>query len=116
MTGLPDLVLDLQNDAKLTFLLRSEKINMAPLSMTDITLSYQRVFDYSFAEAGKMAKMTMGYSYAFQLLGYLVFENLSNTAFNGQAVKDVQPAYQALLLKIPIKKFSLIFQHWIDNT
>ena len=32
MTGLPDLILDIQNDDKLTFLLRSEKIEMQPLS------------------------------------------------------------------------------------
>lgn len=36
MTGLPDLVLNLQNDAHLTFLLRSDKVEVSPLEKFDI--------------------------------------------------------------------------------
>lgn len=82
MTGLPELILDIQNDEKLTFLLRSEKINMTPLSVADISINYMQVFNCSFEEAGKLAKMTLGYSYAFQLLGYLIFEKMNNQPFD----------------------------------
>lgn len=44
MTGLPDLVLDIQNNTKLTFLLRSEKIEMEPLDNLSVLKNYQQVF------------------------------------------------------------------------
>ncbi len=78
MTGLPDLVLDIQNDDKLTFLLRSEKIEMQPLSLQDIVFAYQHVFDDNFAVAHLMAQRTKGYSYAFQLQGYIYFKYLKH--------------------------------------
>ncbi len=76
MTGLPDLVLDLQNNDRLTFLLRSRKIVMQPLNNQDMENAYQDVFDDNFAVAHKMANLTKGYSYAFQLLGDIYFRYL----------------------------------------
>ena len=104
MTGLPDLILDIQNDEKLTFLLRSEKINMVPLSITDITVNYQQVFNCSFEGAGKLAKMTMGYSYAFQLLGYLLFNELDQRPFSPQLINQVSPVYHGLLFENAYQK------------
>lgn len=75
MTGLPELVLNVQNNKKLTFLLRSEKIFMSPLDNLAMVQTYQKVFACSVKLASQMAKLTAGYSYAFQLLGYLCFEN-----------------------------------------
>ena len=74
MTGLPELVLNIQNNKKLTFLLRSEKIVMTPLNNAAMVQTYQKVFDCPIEIAIKMAHLTAGYSYAFQLLGYLTFE------------------------------------------
>lgn len=87
MTGLPDLVLNLQNNKKLTFLLRSDKVVVSPLERLDIFTTYQKVFQCSSEVATKLTNMTKGYSYAFQLLGYLLFEEV-----NGQipTIADVQ--------------------------
>lgn len=74
MTGLPDLVMDIQNEDKLTFLLRSEKEVMTPLENSDIIIAYQRVFHCTLEVAQAMAKNVKGYSYAFQLLGYCAYE------------------------------------------
>ncbi len=79
MTGLPDLIMDVQNEKKLTFLLRSEKEVMTPLQNSNMTLAYQKVFNCDIALAQKMTQMVKGYSYGFQLLGYLAFEEMAET-------------------------------------
>ncbi|MDF7638275.1 ATP-binding protein [Lactobacillus sp. ESL0791] len=80
MTGLPDLILDIQNEDKLTFLLRSEKIKMSSLNTADVITSYRSIFNCSLQIANKMAQMTKGYSYGFQLLGWLYFEKIKSDA------------------------------------
>lgn len=88
MTGLPDLVLDLQNNSRLTFLLRSRKITMQPLANKDMERAYQDVFGGNFEVAHKMAKLTKGYSYGFQLLGDIYYRHLK--------YNDLQPNLETL--------------------
>ena len=99
MTGLPDLILDIQNDDKLTFLLRSEKIEMQPLSTQDIVFAYQNVFDNNFEVANQMAKRTRGYSYAFQLQGYIYFNYLQSKQASPsiENLNDIFKQYQTML-------------------
>lgn len=79
MTGLPEQISELQNDKVLTFLLRSKKVRLLPLKSLDIKSRYKKAF----SEGGRivadkvlnyMTLLTNGYAYAFQLLGYLVWE------------------------------------------
>lgn len=86
MTGLPDLVMDIQNEKKLTFLLRSEKEVMTPLQNSNMAIAYRSVFHCDMEVAQKMAKMVKGYSFAFQLLGYCAFEQWEET-------KDAVPKF-----------------------
>lgn len=79
MTGLPNQVTDLQNSDVLTFLLRSKRIVLGDLDRYALTHRYDQVFTtggWSVAPTtlNKMWAMTMGYAYAFQLLGYLLWE------------------------------------------
>ena len=74
MTGLYFNVYRLQNEETLTFLLRTPKINLKPLDLISIKNNYLRIFDISNEEATKMAKLTNGYPFAYQVLGYLLFE------------------------------------------
>lgn len=74
MAGLPKNVDSLQNSDALTFLLRAPKIFLSPLDISSVARAYQSVFMFSFEKAVKMAKITMGYPYAFQILGYYTFE------------------------------------------
>ena len=69
MTGLPGLILDVKNEEKLTFLLRSEQRVMKPLHGRDTAITDRKIFECSPVVASKMAQMVQGYSYAFQLLG-----------------------------------------------
>ena len=74
MTGLYENIYDLQNEKTLTFLYRAPKIALAPLNASAVTESYRKIFGNSLEDARRMASVTKGYSYAYQVLGYLCWE------------------------------------------
>jgi len=74
MTGLYQNIYELQNDKDLTFLYRAPKISLEPLNLAAITNSYQELLNITKEEALLLAKETKGYAYAYQVLGYLVYE------------------------------------------
>lgn len=74
MTGLYENIYSIQNDPALTFLLRTPKIHLEPLSIIQITKQYARIFSVDLSKAAKLAKITKGYAFAFQALGMLCFE------------------------------------------
>ena len=59
----------------MTFLIRAQKIYMSPLNLLAISKSYNQLLSMDEKEARKAAKETKGYAFAFQLLGYLLYEN-----------------------------------------
>ena len=74
MTGLYDNIRSLQDEKNLTFLYRAPKFELKPLSVISMSNDYREVFDISEEEALEMARFTKGYSYAFQVLGYLRYK------------------------------------------
>lgn len=74
MTGLYENIYSIQNDDSLTFLLRSPKVSLAPLSLMQIAVQYEDIFSTDRETAMKMARETKGYAFAFQALGMLVWE------------------------------------------
>ena len=75
MTGLYDNIYNLQNDASITFLYRAPKIEMGPLNLNMIVRSYQNTLDIDQTQAKKMAILTKGYPFAYQVLGYLMWNS-----------------------------------------
>lgn len=75
MTGLYENISKLQDDKSLTFLYRAPKIYLQSLNINSIAYSYKRIFNLTEDDALKMANLTNGYAYAYQVLGYLVFNN-----------------------------------------
>lgn len=75
MTGLYQNIYELQNEKSLTFLYRAPKVQLAPLNIGSIARSYKRTFGIDDDKALHMAKLTRGYSFAFQVLGYLTWEH-----------------------------------------
>lgn len=73
MTGLFENIDELQNDKILTFLHRAPKIKMNPLNSSGIAMRYKATFELTDDEAREMAALTMGYSFAFQVLGYFTY-------------------------------------------
>ena len=75
MTGLYDNIYDLQNEKSLTFLYRAPKIMLGPLNYTAVRKHYMNIFNLDMTKAEELTRLTRGYPFAFQVLGYLLWEN-----------------------------------------
>ena len=75
MTGLYENIRDLQNEKNLTFLYRAPEIRLKPLNLRSIADNYASNLSVSEDDAVRMAKLTKGYSFAFQVLGYFTFRH-----------------------------------------
>ena len=75
MTGLYENIYAIQNDPALTFLLRTPKINLEPLSLLQISKEYQHIFETDEDTGRALAKITKGYAFAFQAFGLVYFEH-----------------------------------------
>lgn len=75
MTGLYKNIRALQNNRSQTFLKRAPRVILGPLNKRRIAEHYKEIFKLSEEDADKMAEYTNGYSYAFQILGYLAYES-----------------------------------------
>ena len=82
MTGLFEQIYAIQNDPALTFLLRTPKISLEPLSIPQITYEYADIFRLEPDKALALAKLTKGYAFAFQALGMLYFEHRDELDLN----------------------------------
>ncbi len=58
---------------------RTQKFYLSPLNLAAIASSYKATLSLDNDEAIKCAKLTKGYAFAFQLLGYLMFEGKKKT-------------------------------------
>ena len=74
MTGLYENIYSLQTDKRCSFLMCAEKVILKPLNIIGIKNQYQQTFQCDEETALKMAVFTKGYSYAFQVLGYIMWD------------------------------------------
>ena len=82
MTGLYENIRELQNEKSLTFLYRSPRISLESLSLIAIKTSYKRIFELKDEMAAKMSSITMGYPFAYQILGYFYWEYREQESFD----------------------------------
>ena len=75
MTGLFANVRKLQDEKTLTFLYRAPRIQVGPLNIGAVADSFRKSFHTSDEQALDMARLTKGYSFAFQVLGYFTWEH-----------------------------------------
>ena len=92
MTGLYENLYDLQNDKSLTFLYRAPKLLLEPLNYTAERNHYMKIFNIDTESASKMTSLTKGYPFAFQVLGYLYWENRST-----KNIDEILPEYDQYL-------------------
>lgn len=78
MTGLAENIFEIQNDPALTFLLRSPKVEMEPLSKLQITRKYSELLGVDEEKARKLACLTKGYAFAYQALGAVYWPEREN--------------------------------------
>lgn len=91
MAGLYENIYDLQNDKLLTFLYRAPKLILDPLNYTAVRKHYMNIFELDIDTAEKMTVLTKGYSFAFQVMGYLYWENRE------KSIDDILPEYDQYL-------------------
>ena len=82
MTGLYENIDRIQNDPALTFLLRSPKISLEPLSILQIIKKYKDIFGIDDDKSQELAAITKGYAFAFQALGALYWEQKDKPDMN----------------------------------
>ena len=87
MAGLYENVQSLQNEKSLTFLYRAPKIHLSPLSVNTMAANYKKNLPLDIDSALELARLTKGYSFAFQVFGYYVYQE---KAFNEEAVTLAQ--------------------------
>lgn len=102
MTGLYKNISLLERQKNLTFLLRAPRIYLGKLNIRAIANSYKNVFEISEGEAIKLAKLTNGYAFAYQLLGNILFASKKT-----KADKDVLEKYDELLHE---RSYDLIYE------
>lgn len=88
MTGLFENIDAIQNNPQLTFLLRSPKVSLGPLSISQITRQYESALSVPQEIALSLAKQTKGYAFAFQALGMLCFDS-KETKDNDKILKQL---------------------------
>ena len=97
MTSLYENIRELQNEKSLTFLYHCPRIDLTPLQMSAIRENYIENLNVTEEEEIATAKLTKGYSFAFQALGYVVW-NLK--AFNQEAMRQ----YKRILVDLSYDK------------
>lgn len=91
-TALFESIEELQNVQNLTFLYRAPKIDLTPLDLVSIAKAYEKTLQVTAERSRELAKLTLGYSFAFQALGYLYWD-----AMPVANLDDIMPAYDAML-------------------
>ncbi len=79
MTGLFENVKNLEDEKNLTFLYRAPKINLGPLNTIEIARKYKDTFNLNEEESVNLSKLTKGYAFAYQVLGYLLYRQENKT-------------------------------------
>ena len=90
MTGLYENINDLRNEKNLTFLYRAPEVRLRALNLGAITENYITNIGVSKQDAEEMSKLTRGYSFAFQVLGYFTFRHAGD-------YKAAMPEYRQYL-------------------
>ena len=75
MTASNENAIDLINDKASAFLTRIPKIVLEPLDLNIIASEYQSKLNVSLKTSIELAKLTNGYAFAYQVLGYLFYES-----------------------------------------
>lgn len=92
MTGLYDNIYNLQNENSLTFLYRAPKMILEPLNYTAVRRRYMDIFGLDMEDGEKMTRLTRCYPFAFQVLGYLYWENRE-----AKTIEEIIPEYDQYL-------------------
>ena len=98
-TGLYSNVEALGRVKNLTFFRRAETIEVGSLSDVSITTKYRKLLNIDIEEARKLARLTKGYAYAYQVLGSLYFNKRGN-----DTIEDLMDDYDEIIFSQSYEK------------
>ncbi len=75
IAGLYEDIESIENTDGLTFFLRATKFEMTPLNITYIRSDYEKTLGITLEEAEKLAFITRGYAFAYQVLGKYMWDS-----------------------------------------
>lgn len=110
MTGLKENIMAIKNDKSLTFLYRAKEKVLEPLNTTAIIADYAQVFGVNNDFARDMAWLTKGYSFAFQVLGYLYWNALCESKGKSVELQNLYFKYDQCLAEFVYDKI------WSETT
>lgn len=93
MTGPFENISALQNEKSLTFLYRAPKIHLDPLNIGTIAEDYHLVLGLDNEESLALAKLTKGYSFAFQVLGYFTWATPNDSQKSQRLAREYLDEY-----------------------
>lgn len=88
MTGIKDNINDISADAGMSFISRSPKVELGPLDYGQVALEYTKSLNIPMELAVKMSKLTLGYAFGYQVLGYF-FLNMGKTDVDDELIRTV---------------------------
>ena len=82
-----------QDEKRPTFLRRGSKIHLGPLNIGTIAKDHQAVLGLDEQEGMALARLTKGYSFAFQVLGYFAWGNADDARATQQLARQYLDEY-----------------------
>ena len=102
VTGLAENIEDLSSEKSLSFFKRADAKETKSLNKFDVAYMYEKLLGIDSNEAKKMEAVSMGYAYAYQVLGSLYYEKTPDTALD-----DIIPDFERIMFKY---SYDLIWQ------
>lgn len=102
VTGLSENIEDFSSEKNLSFFKRADAREIKVLDKYDITYMYEKLLGIDSAEARKIEALSMGYAYAYQVLGSLYFCKKEN-----ETLDDIMPEFERIMFR---DSYELIWQ------
>ena len=94
VTGLSENIEDFSKEKTLTFFKRSDTKEIKALNKYDVEYMYEKLLSIDAMEARKLEALSMGYAYAYQVLGSLYFSKKEN-----EGVSDILPDFDRIIFR-----------------
>jgi hypothetical protein len=92
--NIEDFTADPALSKSLSFFRRGDTREVGPLNKFDVVEMYEKFLSIDTQEAKKLYELTLGYAYAYQVLGSLYFNKKAS-----DTIEDLMPAYERSLFK-----------------
>lgn len=94
VTGLAQNIEDFSSEKNLSFFKRSDSLEIKNLNKYDIAYMYKKLLGVDDEEARNLVDISMGYAYAYQVLGSLYFRKQKS-----ETIDDIMPEFERILFR-----------------